>query len=71
MNALLFLIPIALGLGFLGLIAFLWSLKSNQYEDVQGAAYRILNDDDLAPEAQAKINAASDDRAKPGKDSKS
>lgn len=61
MNALLFLIPVALGLGFLGLVAFLWSLRSEQYEDVQGAAYRILTDDDLRPEEQARINAKPDD----------
>lgn len=60
MNALLFLIPVALILGGLGLIGFLWSLKSNQYEDIQGAAYRILDDDDLSPEEQAKINAKPD-----------
>ncbi|WP_316859041.1 cbb3-type cytochrome oxidase assembly protein CcoS [uncultured Cohaesibacter sp.] len=58
MNALLFLIPVALLLGGLGLVAFLWSLKSNQYEDMQGAAYRILDDSDLDPEEQAKINAS-------------
>ena len=57
MNALLFLIPVALALGGLGLAAFLWSLKSNQYEDMQGAAYRILDDDDLLPEEQAKIHS--------------
>ena len=60
MNSLLFLIPVALTLGGLGLAAFLWSLKSNQYEDIQGAAYRILDDSDLEPEEQAKINAKSD-----------
>ncbi len=58
MNVLFFLIPIALGLGALGLIAFLWSLKSNQYEDLQGAAYRILDDSDLEPEEQARIRSA-------------
>nr|WP_306269445.1 cbb3-type cytochrome oxidase assembly protein CcoS [Pararhizobium sp. IMCC3301] len=46
MNLLIFLIPVALGLGLLGLCAFLWSLKSGQYEDPDGAAERILNDDD-------------------------
>jgi cbb3-type cytochrome oxidase maturation protein len=45
MNALIFLIPIALGLGGLGLAAFLWSLKSGQYEDLDGASWRILEDD--------------------------
>ncbi len=46
MDALLFLIPVAIGLGLLGLVAFLWSLKSGQYEDLEGAAQRILFDDD-------------------------
>ena len=45
MNALIFLIPIALGLGGLGLAAFLWSLRSGQYEDLDGASWRILDDD--------------------------
>jgi cbb3-type cytochrome oxidase maturation protein len=40
------LIPIALFLGLLGLAAFIWSLKSNQYEDLEGAAHRILDDDE-------------------------
>ncbi len=47
MNAILFLIPIALGLGLLGLGAFLWSLRAGQYDDPDGAAQRILLDDDL------------------------
>jgi cbb3-type cytochrome oxidase maturation protein len=38
----LFLIPVALGMGAIGLAAFLWSLKSGQYEDLDGAAERIL-----------------------------
>ncbi|MCB1461473.1 MAG: cbb3-type cytochrome oxidase assembly protein CcoS [Nitratireductor sp.] len=46
MNLLLFLIPIALFLGALGLFAFLWSLKSGQYDDLDGAAWRILEDDE-------------------------
>ncbi|HBM89011.1 MAG: cbb3-type cytochrome oxidase assembly protein CcoS [Parvibaculaceae bacterium] len=49
MDALIFLIPIALGLGLLGLAAFLWSLKSGQYDDMDGAAERILFDDDTPP----------------------
>ncbi|MFT3673203.1 cbb3-type cytochrome oxidase assembly protein CcoS [Aestuariivirga sp.] len=46
MTMLVVLIPVALGLGALGLGAFLWSLKSGQYEDLDGAAVRILGDDD-------------------------
>ncbi len=46
MNHLVFLIPIALFLGVLGLAAFIWSLNANQYDDMEGAAHRILNDDD-------------------------
>lgn len=45
MNVLVYLIPIALFLGALGLGAFLWSLKSGQYDDLDGAAERILHDD--------------------------
>lgn len=47
MNVLVFLVPMALGLGSLGLLAFLWSLRSGQYDDLDGAALRVLNDDDL------------------------
>jgi len=46
-DVLLYLIPIALFLGLLGLVAFLWSLKSGQYDDLEGAKWRILQDDDL------------------------
>lgn len=43
MNMLMILIPVALCLGGLGLWAFLWNLRSGQYEDLEGAAYRILD----------------------------
>lgn len=46
MNMLLYLIPIAIGLGLLGLVAFLWALRSGQFDDMEGAANRILFDDD-------------------------
>ena len=46
MTMLLYLIPIAIGLGLLGLVAFLWALKSGQFDDMEGAASRILFDDD-------------------------
>lgn len=47
MDILIYLIPIALLLGLLGLVAFMWSLKSGQYDDLEGAKWRILEDDDL------------------------
>jgi cbb3-type cytochrome oxidase maturation protein len=46
-NVLIYLVPIALMLGLSGLIAFLWTLKSGQYDDLDGAAVRILPDDDI------------------------
>lgn len=46
MNILWFLIPISLALGLLALLLFFWALKGRQYEDVAGAAERILTDDD-------------------------
>ena len=50
MSVIIFLIPIALCLGLLGLICFLWSVKSGQYEDLSGAANRILFDDEKEEE---------------------
>ncbi|MEQ1940738.1 cbb3-type cytochrome oxidase assembly protein CcoS [Mesorhizobium sp. CN5-321] len=49
MNYLVVLIPVALLLGLAGLAAFLWSLRSGQYEDLDGAAERVLLDDDDKP----------------------
>lgn len=46
MSVLLYLIPAALFLGLVGLVAFLWALRSGQFEDLDGAASRILFDDD-------------------------
>ena len=46
MNGLLFLIPIAIVMGGAALVAFLWAVKSGQYEDLEGAAQRILDEDD-------------------------
>ncbi|QKV17501.1 cbb3-type cytochrome oxidase assembly protein CcoS [Oricola thermophila] len=45
MNVLIYLIPAALGMGALGLFAFLWSMKSGQYQDLDGAAERILDEE--------------------------
>ena len=50
MNALVFLIPIALLLGLAGLAGFLWSLRHGQYDDLDGAAVRALQDDHGNPE---------------------
>lgn len=46
MTALLWLIPAALVLGAMGLLGFFWAMKSGQYDDLDGAAERILIDDD-------------------------
>lgn len=46
MTALAWLIPAALALGLLGLVAFLWALKSGQFEDLEGAGWRAIQDDD-------------------------
>ncbi len=54
MSILVFLIPAALLLGLLGLAAFMWSLRSGQYDDLEGAAERILFDDEDEPEEDGK-----------------
>jgi cbb3-type cytochrome oxidase maturation protein len=43
---LLLLIPVAIGLGLVGLFAFMWTLRSGQYDDLDGAAERILHEDE-------------------------
>lgn len=45
MNVLVFLIPISLFLGGLGLVFFVYTLRSNQYDDPEGDARRILSDE--------------------------
>ncbi len=47
MNVLVYLVPIALALGLLGLAAFLWALRSGQFDDLDGAGWRAISDDDL------------------------
>jgi cbb3-type cytochrome oxidase maturation protein len=47
MTVLLFLIPLALLLGFGALVMFMWSLRSGQFDDLDGAAHRVLMDDDV------------------------
>ncbi|PZP50689.1 MAG: cbb3-type cytochrome oxidase assembly protein CcoS [Agrobacterium fabrum] len=49
MNMLIYLIPVALFLGALGLFAFLWSVRSGQYDDMDGAAWRVIDDGDDRP----------------------
>lgn len=46
MNLLTFLIPIALGMGGAGLAAFFWAMRNDQFEDLDGAANRILIDEE-------------------------
>lgn len=67
MNALLLLIPIALGLGILGLLAFLWSIKSGQFDDLEGAAERILYDDDLPLPPENSVHTERANTPKTGK----
>ena len=52
-----FLIPVALALGVIGLAAFIWSLRSGQYEDLDGAAQRLPLEEEDAP-----ARPVSDDR---------
>ena len=46
MNVLVILIPVSLILGGMGIVAFLWTVRHNQYEDIEGDATRILFDDE-------------------------
>ena len=57
MEVLVILVPLALGLGLVGLLGFLWSLKSGQYDDLDGAAWRAIADDEPAQEPPPLANA--------------
>ncbi|MCH8489954.1 MAG: cbb3-type cytochrome oxidase assembly protein CcoS [Oceanicaulis sp.] len=63
MTSLLWLIPSALVLGALGLFAFFWSMRTGQYDDMQGAAERILIDDDTPITDDEPEEAEVDDEA--------
>lgn len=58
-EVIIFLIPIALGIGVIGLIAFFWALRSGQYEDMEGAAQRVLyaEDDDFEPDGDKDVRS--------------
>ena len=63
MTELLYLIAIAVSLGLLALGAFLWALKSGQFDDLDGAAHRILFDDEPA---RPPAGVPGPDRREPG-----
>jgi cbb3-type cytochrome oxidase maturation protein len=60
MNILIILIPVSLILAALGLAAFLWTLRSNQYDDLDGDAWRILVEDDVISVPEPATKAPSD-----------
>jgi len=53
MEVLVYLVPLALTLGLIGRIGFLLSLRNGQYDDLEGAGWRAIADDEPTPEAQA------------------
>jgi cbb3-type cytochrome oxidase maturation protein len=59
MEVLIYLVPLALALGGLGLAAFLWSLRNGQYDDLDGAAWRAIADEEPPemPSRQAPVNS--------------
>ncbi|HEY9569111.1 MAG TPA: cbb3-type cytochrome oxidase assembly protein CcoS [Thalassobaculum sp.] len=78
MTALIWLVPIVLAMGIVALLAFLWSMRSNQYEDLDGAAERVLLDrqEDRPiverpardrPDRDRTARDQPDDRGEPGK----
>lgn len=62
MEVLLYLVPLAIALGALGLAAFLWSLRSGQYDDLDGAAWRAIADDEPAETSSTSAHPVSAQR---------
>ncbi|MCA6116763.1 MULTISPECIES: cbb3-type cytochrome oxidase assembly protein CcoS [Bradyrhizobium] len=59
MEVIVFLVPLALLLGLFGLLGFLWSLKNGQYDDLDGAAWRAISDDDGTPARPVELRSES------------
>jgi cbb3-type cytochrome oxidase maturation protein len=55
MEVLIYLVPLALILGGIGLCAFLWSLSNGQYDDLDGAAWRAISDEDVPGDGSAEL----------------
>ncbi|MEQ1943881.1 cbb3-type cytochrome oxidase assembly protein CcoS [Mesorhizobium sp. VNQ89] len=49
MDLAMWLVPVGLGMGAIGLLAFLWSMRSGQLDDLEGAAERVLHQSEDAP----------------------
>jgi len=61
MSGYLFLLPLSIGLGLIALMTFLWTLRRNQYDDLEGARYRILDKDDYPlPEKPIDVDSKLD-----------
>ncbi|MGY8632620.1 cbb3-type cytochrome oxidase assembly protein CcoS [Bradyrhizobium sp. 14AA] len=58
MEVLLYLVPLAITLGGLGLAAFLWSLNNGQYDDLDGAAWRAIADDEPPETSSTSVGPA-------------
>ena len=54
MNVLVYLVPMALGLALIGLLAFVWSIRNGQLDDLDGAALRMLSDDDIEDDSRLR-----------------
>jgi cbb3-type cytochrome oxidase maturation protein len=59
MNILVILLPVAIGLGVCGLLACLWAMRSGQFDDLEGAGWRAIADDDLPEPADTKTKPLS------------
>ncbi|WP_323762611.1 cbb3-type cytochrome oxidase assembly protein CcoS [Maricaulis sp.] len=69
MSVLIWMIPVAIAMGALGLAGFLWSLRSGQYDDMDGAAQRMLLDDDAPlPSRDSPAGRPRSDDAETGQD---
>lgn len=66
MTVIVYLIPVSILLGLVGLGAFLWNLRSGQYDDLHGAAERVLMDEEDRPLPQKQDSLPPDDSAAPG-----
>jgi cbb3-type cytochrome oxidase maturation protein len=61
MTSLAWLLPAALTLGLMGLAGFLWALRNGQFEDLDGAGWRALEDAEPSTDSRAQDGIANHD----------
>lgn len=65
MTSLLILIPVSLGMGLIGLCAFFWAMRNNQFDDPEGNSWRVIGTEDRPKTTPPEMEGTPDDHVAP------